>query len=70
MASTPYSVFRRWATTSNCSWPTAPSSRRAVDEGLEHLDRAFLAEFLQALLQLLGASAGRAGARRKSSGAK
>jgi hypothetical protein len=35
-----------------------------VDDGLEHLDGAFLAQLLQALLQLLGLEAGRAGGRR------
>ena len=42
------------ATTSNCSWPDGAQQQRVADDGLEHLDRAFLAQLLQALLQLLG----------------
>ena len=33
MASTPYSVLRRCSTTSNWSWPTAPSSRLLSTRG-------------------------------------
>ena len=54
-ASTPYSCSSRCATTSNCSWPTAPSSSTEPRDRAEHLDRAFLAELRQAGAQLLGA---------------
>ena len=69
-ALTPYSCSSRCATTSNCSWPTAPSSSTEPADRAEHLDRAFLAELRQAARSCLVRSGSATSTERNISGAK
>ena len=56
--------------TSNCSWPTAPTTKSAADQRPEELGDALFGQALQGLLQVLGLERIGTRTRRRISGAK